>query len=191
MKIRIDVAMTTIVNIACALGTASAGLALLFGSWRGRIGSRWLPVPVGWLLLLLSAWFWVAGAGVEFGVSLALLVPSGVAWLFVAGNWQRRTRRKRRDAGPPKPVADRRSLSRHALLFLLVVPLAAVASTLLAVALSLALPTAEINAMVTVLAVMPVLWGCAAYWALADTHIARPAVAMVLVAAMSAAAIYI
>lgn len=181
----------TILNVTLAVLAAVAGVALLFGAWCRRLPSHWLPVPTGWALLVLSGWFWVAGAGAEFGVSLVLLATSAVAWLFVVANQQKRERRDRGDTGPPKPVAERRTLARHAMLFLLVVPLAAVASALASVALSLALPVSKISAMVTVLVVMPILWGCAAYWAVADSRIVRPAAAMVLSAVVSAAVIYV
>jgi hypothetical protein len=178
-------------NVILAVLAALAGLALLFGSWDGRIAARWLPVPAGWALLVLSGGFWVAGTGTEFGISLALLATSAVAWLFVVANRQQRRRRDRGEASPPKPVAQRRTLAHHAILFLLVVPLAAVASTLVSVALSMAMPLSTIDAMVTVLVIMPILWGCAAYWTVADSRTVRPAAAMVLSAAVSAALIYV
>lgn len=179
-----------ILNVAIALAVALAGLGCLFGAWRRRIPARFRPVLVGWMLLALSGWFWVAGTGAEFGVSLVLIATSLVAWIYVVANRQRRERRTRADTSAPKPVAERRRLADHAILLLLVVPLAAVASALVSVALSLALPVSEIDAMVTVLIVMPVLWGCAAYWAVADSRVLRPAAAMVLSAAVSAAVIY-
>lgn len=180
-----------ILNVSIALVVALAGLGCLFGAWQRRIPARWRPVLVGWTLLALSGWFWVVGIGAEFGVSLVLLVTSLVAWIYVVANRQRRERRTPADAGAPKPVAEPRRLVDHVVLFVLVVPLAAVASALVSVALSLALPVSEIDAMVTVLVVMPVLWGCAAYWAVADSRVLRPAAAMVLGAAVSAAVIYV
>lgn len=178
-------------NVLLALAIAAAGTACLFGAWRGTIGRRYFPVPVGWTLLCLSGPLWVLGAGAEFGVALLLLATSAVAWLFVLGNRQRRQRRVPRPAGTPKPITEPRSWWRHALLFVLAVPLAAVSSTLLAVALSLALPWSEVDAMVLVLALMPVLWGCAAYWSVADSRTGRPAAVMALVTMISAAVIYI
>ena len=140
-------------------------------------------------MLFVSAGFWVAGTGAEFGITLVLLATSLAAWLFVWGNRQHRARRVREEA-PPKVTAGR-SLGEHVLLFVLVVPLAAVASALVTVAASLALPVAEVNAMVTVLVVMPVLWGAAAWWSVADPRTARPATAMVLCALAGAAIIYV
>jgi len=180
--------LTIDVVIAMALGLA--GLACLFGAWHNHIAAHWRPVPAGWVLLLVSGWFWVAGTGAEFGISLLLLVTSLIAWLFVAANRSQRPRRGGGETGPPKPNADPQPWSRHALLLLLAVPGAAVASALLAVALSMALPVAVVNAMVTVIVVMPVLWGCAAYWVCADSRLVRPAAAMVLSAAVGAAVIY-
>lgn len=175
--------------VAAALLAAAAGVALLYGAWLRRIPRRWLPVPAGWALLFASGWFWVSATGAEFGITLVLLATSLVAWLFVWGNRQQRRRRARK-AVPPK-AARGRSFAEHALLFLLVVPLAAVASALISVALSLALPVSEVDAMVIVLAVMPVLWGAGAWWAAADPNTARPAAAMALGALAAAAIIYV
>lgn len=181
----------TIAYVSLAVIAALAGLALLFGAWRRRIAPRRLAVSGGWALLVLSGAFWVAGTGAEFGISLVLLATSAVAWLFVAANRQQRERRDRGEPSPPKPVAERRSLARHLILFLLVVPLAAVASTLVSVALSMALPVPTVDAMVAVLVLVPILWGCAAYWTLADSRLVRPAAAMLLGAVVSAAVIYV
>jgi len=178
------------INVCIAVALGLAGVACLFGAWRRRIAGRWRPVPAGWALLLASGWFWVAGTGAELGFSLVLLVTSVIAWVFVAANRSQRPRRARADEGPPKPNADPQPWFRHALLLLLAVPGAAVASALLAVAVSLALPIEAVNAMVTVIVVMPVLWGCAAYWVCAESRLLRPAAAMVLSAAIGAAAIY-
>ncbi len=178
-----------VVNVAAALLTAAAGVALLYGAWQSRVPRRRLPVPAGWALLFASGWLWVAGTGTEFGITLLLLTTSLVAWLFVWRNRQHRERRAREDA-PPK-VTEGRSLAEHALLFVLVVPLAAVAAAMVSVALSLALPVSEVNAMVIVLVVMPVLWGAGAWWAAADPRMARPAAAMALGALAGAAIIYV
>lgn len=177
-------------NVTLALAAAAAGLGLLYGAWQRRVPRRWRPVPVGWALLLVSAWFWVNGTGAEFGVSLLLLATSVVAWGFVIANRQYRERRPRADSTAPKAPADARSLAAHVLLFLLTVPLAAVTATLVAVALSLALPWSRVDAMVTVLVLIPILWGCAAYWVVADSRPLRPAAAMLLGAALSTAVIY-
>jgi hypothetical protein len=177
-----------VVDVAAALLAALAGVALLYGAWQRRVPRRWLLVPAGWALLFVSGWFWTAGTGAELGITLVLLATSLVAWLFVWGNRQHRKRRAREDS-PPK-VTEGRTLIDHVLLFVLVVPLAAVASALVSVAASLALPVSEVNAMVAVLVVMPMLWGAAAWWSVADPRTARPATAMVLGALAGAAIIY-
>tara|TARA_Y100001933_G_scaffold221828_1_gene231955 strand:+ start:4861 stop:5403 length:543 start_codon:yes stop_codon:yes gene_type:complete len=179
----------SVLHLTAAVLAATAGVALLHGAWRRRLPRAWLPVPAGWTLLGASAWFWVAGAGAEFGVTLALLATSLVAWLFVWQDRQRRERRGRQDTAPK--VADGRSLAEHALLFVLVVPLAAVASALVSTALSLALPVSEVNAMVIVLAVMPVLWGAAAWWSVADPRPLRPAAALTIGALAGAVIIHV
>jgi hypothetical protein len=178
------------INVCIALALGLAGVACLFGAWCKRIAEAWRPVPAGWGLLLASGWFWIAGTGAEFGVTLTLLVASVLAWVFVAANRSRRPRRGHGAAGPPKPNADPQSWPRHALLLLLAVPVAAVASALLAVAVSMALPIPVVDAMVTVIVLVPLLWGCAACWVCAESRLIRPAAAMLLSAVLGAAVIY-
>ena len=69
-------------------------------------------------------------------------------------------------------------------------PVAAVASALLAVAVSMALPMPVVDAMVTVIVLVPLLWGCAACWVCAESRLIRPAAAMLLSAVVGAAVIY-
>lgn len=178
------------INVCVALALGLGGVACLFGAWRKRFAEAWQPVPVGWGLLLASGWFWVAGTGVEFGVSLTLLVAPLFAWAFVAANRSRRPRRRRGDAGPPKPNAAPQSWPRHALLLVLAVPVAAVASAFLAVTLSMALPIPVVDAMVVVIVLVPLLWGCAAWWVCAESRLVRPAAALLLTAALGAAVVY-
>jgi len=175
-----------------AVATALGGLGLIFASWR-----RWVPVALnaasaaaGWLVLLLSGWLWIVSTGAEFGVLLAFLVPSLLAWMLVLVNRQHRQRRDRAEPPALKPNAGERSWVRHLVLFVVVVPLAAVASALVTVALSLLLPWREVDAMVMVLVIMPILWGSAAYWACADSRLVRPAAALLAGSLVSAAVIY-
>ncbi|MGE0625571.1 MAG: hypothetical protein AB7I04_24055 [Pseudomonadales bacterium] len=179
------------VHIGLAVLAALAGLWLLFAAWRQRHGAVGYRVPLGWSLIVVSGGFWVSGSGAEFGVSLVLLATGAMAWLYVLANLEQRPPRIRGETNTPKPPAGPRTLRRHALLLLLVVPVAAIAATFVSVALSMALPVSEVDAMVVVLVVMPVLWGCAAFWAVADSRTARPALAMALGTIVSAAVIYL
>ena len=169
---------------------AAGGVALIFASWRRWIGGHRHAALFGWLALALSGVSWMLATGAEFGVTLALLVPSVVAWLLVFANRQRRQGRRRDDPALDKPMRPTTVWSRHLLLFLVVVPFAAVASTLVSVAVSMLLPWQPVNAMLLVVIVMPVLWGGVAYWACADNRLLRPVAAMAMGALVSGAFIY-
>lgn len=175
--------------LSIALVFAATGVGCLYGAWRRTLSGGWIPVAAGWLLLAGSGYFWVRASGAEFGVSLVLMASPLMAWLFVGVNVQRRQRRS-----GATPVAPRsrggESVWRHVLRFLLVVPAAATASALTAVALSMALPWETVNAVMLVMIVLPVLWGFAAYWACADARLLRPAAAMAASALLSVAVIY-
>lgn len=173
---------------AGALLTAIAGLCGLYWAWR-----RWEPAPyrtlAGWLLLAAAGVLWAQAAGWEFGLALALFVPSVLAWLFVIGN--REQRRRRRRSAPAVPPAGRRgSVARHLALFLVTVPLAAAAAVLVTVALSRLLPVPVVDVMALVVIAIPPIWGLAAYWACADRRLWRPAVALAAVALAGGAVVY-
>ncbi|MFW6094209.1 MAG: hypothetical protein ACODAC_09570 [Pseudomonadota bacterium] len=164
-------------------------VACAFAAWRNQRRQR--PGALAALALLaLSGWLWVAAAGAEFGITLALLVTPVLALGFVAAN---RTRRPRRGSGTgaAKPNGTSQAWPRHLLLFLVAGPAAGLASALVAVAASLLLPVAPVNAMIAVIIVMPVLWGGAGYWVCADPMLLRPAAVLALGAAVGAAVIYL
>jgi hypothetical protein len=162
---------------------AAAGVACLHGSWQDRIAARWYPVPIGWALLLASAWAWALASGAEFGISVALLLPTVLAWLTIARNAQLRSSKPRSNRmrrpvkadSESKTVTEARTALAHLRLFLVSVPLAGVASTYVTIALCSLLPMAQGDQLVLALLVVPFAWGAAAYWALADSNWLRPA----------------
>lgn len=183
-----------VVYLILALAAGVAGLACLFGSWQGRIPRRLRPRPLGWGLLVVSAWLCCRALGVEFGVSLALFAVSLIAWLFVAFNLEhRRLRARREQRAPAAPDTAQTSTpwAAHAGLFVVAVPLAAVAATLLAVALSMMLPWQKVNATLLVVVLVPVLWGAAAYWACADARPLRPTLALLACTVVFAGVVYL
>jgi hypothetical protein len=178
---------------------AAAGVACLYGSWQDRIAARWRPVAVGWALLLASTWAWTHATGAEFGISLTLLLPTVLAWVLIARNAEVRSpkatsRRPRRKADAdlePKAAADRRTLLAHLRLFIVSVPLAAIAATYVTIALCSLLPLTQVNQLVLALFVIPLVWGSAAYWAVADSRWLRPSLAMLVGGGIAAVLVHL
>lgn len=162
----------------CAGLLTLGGVGLLHASWRSLFPDhRKLLVFNGWLMLLLALVLWIESSGAEFGTVLGLCVPALAAWLLTvstARTRQRKARRPRDESGTGSALDDKRlSRRRHLLLFVLSVPVAAVAATLLTVALAELLPGSELGRTVLVGFVMPPLWGLLAWWFCATPTITR------------------
>lgn len=167
---------------AYALGIA--GVGCLYGSWKDRLPAQLRPTLLGWLLLIGSGYFAVRASGAEFGSTLIFTAPALVAWLLVALNFELRQTKARKRKAPenvePIETGGSRTLPRHLLLFVITVPLSAAAATFFSVALARALPFSYLSHIAFAVMFMPFLWGCAAYWALADSKLARPVTAIVV-----------
>jgi hypothetical protein len=167
---------------AYALGIA--GVGCLYGSWKDRLPAQVRPTLLGWLLLIGSGYFAIRASGAEFGTTLIFSAPALVAWLLVAFNLELREaktrKRKATDKVEPVEAGGSRTLSRHLLLFVIAVPLSAAAATFVSVALARALPFSYLSHIAFAVMFMPFLWGCAAYWALADGKLSRPVTGIVV-----------
>ncbi len=174
---------------------AGAGVSCLYASWKNLFsGNRWL-VPAGWFVLLVATAFWVMASGAEFGISVSLLVIPLIAWGVMLLKADIRPQRAQRpqeewDLGRAS-LPDMNALLRHGGLFLASVLLAGAAAILTSVALVMLLPWTKVNAMVTAVILVPVLWGLASYWVCADTNRYRPVLWLALASGLSALFIYV
>ncbi|MQA92357.1 MAG: hypothetical protein GEU90_19375 [Gemmatimonas sp.] len=153
--------------IALAIACTISGVALLYRSWTRRPDGARAVAAVGWLLLGATAVPWFALDGWEFGAIYAITVPSLAAGLIL---WLVADRRRRRaeplprwSVAAPGWPAVRKVMGT----FLLVVPFGAVASTVVTGAAGLLLPISELNQLVFIVCVMPIVWGLFAYRMLA------------------------
>lgn len=171
--------------------TGAAGVACLYTSWKRRLVNVPGPVLAGWLLMLLSCWLWIRAFGAEFGGVYALLFIPAAAWVLVLINAEIRHRkpREQRTAQPVKPGTHTRG--QHVLLFLIAVPMAAVAATYIGIGVSALLPWDRINQHVLAVFLMPVLWGIGACWACADPKMSRPALYLATGGLVSAALLHL
>jgi len=175
--------------LGVALG--ASGVAGLYSCWRKMPLSGPLVVALSWLLVAASLWAWSQASGVEFGVSYALMGFSLVAWLVLLFNYEVRESKQARSAPSASVTVDSRSWGRHALLFVMTLPLAGAASIFSCVWLCSFLPGHTTDKMVLAVFLVPVVWGLAAYWAGADPRPARPALALLLAIAIPALSLYL
>jgi Ca2+/H+ antiporter len=186
-------------NALLSATTTLAGMSLLFGSWDRRLQARRWAVAAGWASLAISVYFWSRTQGPEFGATIAVLAPALVAWLLAArgaeirskGNRPRSQRSKSDVLEQQQEVASPRSWIRHVMLFVVTVPLSAAAAAIVSVAVATWLPWIDLNEMVFALIVMPILWGSAAYWAVADPQPLRPALSVLTAGLIGAAMLYL
>lgn len=178
---------STTLGIVAGVG----GIFCLFAAWRRLVPYRRGAVALGWLLLLASTTLWIRAAGAEYGIVFSLLALSLLGWGAVVINHEVRFR-KRKEQPPGAIVWPRgHTVAQNIALFVIAVPLAAGASTLVSVALVRLLPWQALNQFVLALFLMPVLWGCAACWACADNRMLRPGLVLVAGGALSALFLYV
>ncbi|GAA0729451.1 hypothetical protein [Sphingomonas japonica] len=173
----------------------AAGLAILLGlgggyalfaAWRRRGG--WGLVALGWALLLAATLASVAAAGPEFGIAYALLGLSAIGTVFVGWGMETRPARRapvERDRLPGDGADWRGALAR----FLLAVPLAGIAAALASVMVTGWLPGENADRHALAILGMPVVWGAAAWWVLADARPWRAASVLTGTAAVAALAV--
>ncbi|WP_022697463.1 hypothetical protein [Euryhalocaulis caribicus] len=177
-----------------AVLSAIAGVFCLHFAWKRRPKpGRTLPVIAGWALIAASLPLWIAASGPEYGTAYALLTMGFLAWIAVLPRAKfSRARVERKPSGPVHATRGRMNrLVRHGLLFLISTPVAAVSSALFTIAALKLLPGSAANRMAFSFLLIPVVWGIAAYWTIADTKLVRPAAAIIAAGAAGAALIYL
>jgi hypothetical protein len=157
---------------------AGLGVALLYASWRTRVQRKAVTLWSAWLLIAASLVLWRLATGPEFGPVIALLVLPMIAWLFVAANRHVRSNSGRQQEPAPLNLPRLRALGRHTAIFLVSVPLAACASTLLVLGGTLYLPWQEIDRLALAVVLIPFVWGLCSFWAAADPRLSRPALGL-------------
>ncbi len=172
--------------------TGLAGIASLFYSWRARLPKPLAIRTLGWLLLCLSLAVWVWAQPVEFGVTFALFAPALLAWglIYVAARHRhpsRDTKLEQRGFQWPKPGAFGYQL----LMFVVSVPLAAVASALVTITVTSWLPWEPVNYLVLGVLIAPIVWGAASYWVCADPKLWRPTLTLLVAWLLAAAYLFL
>lgn len=165
-------------TMVLAIAATGLGVALLYAAWRNIPRHKTVVVWIAWFFVAVSIALWVSATGPEFGPVIALLVMPMVAWVFVGANRHLRNNAGRRQE-PARPELPRlRAMGRHAAIFVVSVPLAACASTLLVLGGTLYLPWEEVDRLALAVLLIPFVWGLFSFWATADPRLARPALGL-------------
>lgn len=173
-----------------ATAAAGCGVALLYASWSKRLANKQPVLWLAWLLVAASVFLWGFAGGREFGPVIAMLVLPMIAWLFVAANHHVRGRGARTQEPARLNLPPLRAVGRHAAIFVVSVPLAAAASTLLVLGGTLYLPWQEIDRLALAVLLIPFLWGLSAFWATADPLLRRPAIGLAVGGSLGGALLF-
>lgn len=187
---------TPMLPLLAGTALSVAGVACLFGSWNGATARKAWINGLGWMLLSISVVGWSVASGAEFGTTLALSVPGVIAWMFALRTAELREQRVRSrkplaKVEPAAKITDARSWLRHLWLFALTVPVSAAAAAFVSIALCRWFPWSDTNEMVLAIFLTPLLWGCAAYWIVADPKLSRPTVTVTAAGAIGAALLFL
>lgn len=142
----------------------------LYAGWRGGRGGWW--ALVGWGLAIAGMAGWWQQTGGERGIGYGLLLFTVSGWLLIAvfGQWRPYARQRLRPSAAkpsPAPSAQRGARAggwQKVGRWLVALPLAAVASYGAMVHLLLPLPWAEIDRLVTLALMTPLLWALVGSW---------------------------
>lgn len=169
---------------------AGAGAWMLRRSWgtKDRQGSGWMLG--GWLLIGISL-MWPAWAlGAARGPFVALALASVAALAVVASGYSIKTARARlaRESLAPEPSDRATTKGRETLRWLLAGPIGMIAAMAVGIAYAALVPGEQQTRLVVGGLIVPVIWGGAMAWTLADNRILRATAVLVGVAVAGFAA---
>lgn len=170
----------SLVPAVILLAGGAFGAALLRRSWLRRNGSAIALIMAGWAvmlgLLLASAWLVGPVKGVAAACVMEGIGALSVIWL---GRVRRKAVRLREGEAVPEPLEEPRRFWRGVLRTLLAGPLGMTAAMATAFCITVYLPGDPRTRIVIGGLLMPVLWGLAMTWTLADRRLLRAAAVLV------------
>lgn len=174
--------------------SSALGVYILHRAWTRQIAKfRGAAICGAWLFVGFAIYLWSLAHGAEFGVCYALIALALQSWTLITFTRDKRRKSIREPNLKTRPLAltnGFRALPAQALLFISAVPLAGVSAMLFTVVTTMLLPWDKVNLIALGIYAMPVVWGAAAYWAIADSNRWRPALTFILVSVIATLIIY-
>lgn len=168
--------------IVIALGAVAGGV-MLRRAWRARAEPRLGWIVGGWLLIALSVVWpgWVLG-GARGPFVAVTLVSLAVLALVATGLTQKTAKGRKADPSlAPEPLERPSTVWRTTLRWLLAGPIGMVAAMAVGIAYSVWVPGAAQTRLLIGGLIVPVVWGGAMAWTLADNRILRATAVLVAV----------
>jgi hypothetical protein len=168
---------------AFMLAASTGGAWLLQRAWRRRTGHRRATIAAGWAFIVLAVLGAAQLLGGARGTFVALTLVSVCALGVVASGVQRRAARAARDKGKeslaPEPLERPSTWWRTTLRWLLAGPIGMIAAMAVGICYAVWVPGEPQTRLVIAGLMVPVLWGGAMAWTLADNRILRATAVLV------------
>lgn len=181
-------------SLAVAVLMTFAGIVALRGAWSDPDRGRTL-VPVGWMLLILSALGWRGLVAADKAIAFAMLAPSLVAFAVIAGgaDFTRKTKRRpARDAVQSAELtAGRSSWARDLSRTALAGPVSALTALAVAMLVATKTPFGDASRLIASGLLAPVIWAGFMAWSLYDSRPDRVFAALVMIALIGSAGIFL
>lgn len=190
--------LTLVFGIALTM----AGVGSLFAAWRARRAGqrrqRNVRVVAGWLLLCLSFVPWIVHGGNDRGVALAIMafMLAGSTLVLLLGARHRANGRRRNGERDANGASDTRAggwrlLVRRVWVFLLAGPVSFAVAMLATAALYLGWTGSAPDRLAAVMLAVPFAWTLLAIYATYDISLRQRSVAVLGLAAVSAAVLFV
>jgi len=150
------------------------GIAILFIFWRRQYPMHGVAIFFAWVFLAVSSLFWVASAGIEFGIVFSLMMPSLYAWMVILTTSEHKPISRTRQKRYQFQRLSYKQLLRNGGLFFLIIIMLAMSSTFIALVFAYRLPIKEVNRMAVAALLTPMVWSGAVVWILIDGRRIRP-----------------
>ncbi len=181
-------------SLAAAVLMTVAGIVALRGAWSQADRVRFL-VLAGWALLIISALGWRGLVAADKAIAFAMLAPSLVAFAVIAGGadfTRKAKRRPVRDAVQSAELtAGRSNWSRGLSRIALAGPVSALTAMAVAMLVATKAPFGDAGRLIASSLLAPAIWAGFMAWSLYDSRLDRVFAALVMIALIGTAGIFL
>jgi hypothetical protein len=189
MKSQLQLMLATL-GLPAAILMTVAGVIALRGAWsqagRGRI-----LVVAGWTLLIVSFLGWLGLTAADKAIAFAMLAPSLAAFAIVAGGADFKRKTKRRPVQAVELTAGRPNTWRGVSRTVLAGPLSALTALAIVMLVATKAPFGDAARLIASGLLAPAVWAGFMAWSLYDSHLDRVFAALVLIALIGGAGIFL